>query len=57
VLEAETYAVLVQDAGLFDRLLAEVIAFQPARWPERAPENALAQRLARELQARRARLF
>jgi hypothetical protein len=57
VLEAETYAVLVQDSALFDRLLAEVIAFQPARWPERAPENALAQRLARELQARRARLF
>jgi TRAP transporter TatT component family protein len=57
VLEAETYAVLVQDAGLFDGLLAEVIAFPPARWPERAPENALAQRLARELQARRARLF
>jgi hypothetical protein len=57
VLEAETYAVLVQDPSRFDRLLGEVLAFDPARWPERAPENTLAKRLAKELQGRRARLF
>jgi hypothetical protein len=57
VAEAETYAVLVQDSGLFDRLLAEVLAFDPAAWPERAPENRVAQARARELRERRARLF
>uniref|UniRef100_UPI001F57C5D7 TRAP transporter TatT component family protein n=1 Tax=Anaeromyxobacter terrae TaxID=2925406 RepID=UPI001F57C5D7 len=57
VAEAETYAVLVQDAALFDSLLAEVIASDPARDPDRAPENAIAQRRATELRERRARLF
>lgn len=57
VVEAETYAVLVQDAARFDRLLEEVNRLQLARWPERAPENALAQRRAKALRAKRARLF
>lgn len=57
VAEAETYAVLVQDGALFDRLLAEVLAFEPARWPARAPENAIARRQAQALRARRAALF
>jgi len=57
VAEAETYAVLVQDGALFDRLLAEVLAADPARDPPRAPENGIAQRRARELAARRGRLF
>jgi len=57
VAEAETYAVLVQDAALFDRLLAEVAAADPARDAERGPENDVARRRAVELAARRARLF
>lgn len=57
VAEAETYAVLVQDAALFDALLAEVLSFDLARAPERVPENAVAQRLARALRERKARLF
>jgi hypothetical protein len=57
VAQAETYAVLIQDAALFDLLLAEVIAFDPAREPSRAPENGIARRRAQELMARRARLF
>lgn len=57
VAEAETYAVLVQDEKLFDRLLAETLAADPARDAGRTPEQRLAQRLARALQERRARLF
>jgi TRAP transporter TatT component family protein len=57
VAEAETFAVLVQDAALFDGLLAEVTGADPGRDPLRAPENALAQRRAAELRERRARLF
>lgn len=57
VAEAETYAVLVQDAALFDALLAEVAGADPGRDPARAPENAVAQRRAAELRERRARLF
>ncbi|HEY7724806.1 MAG TPA: TRAP transporter TatT component family protein, partial [Anaeromyxobacteraceae bacterium] len=57
VREAESLAVLLQDPALFDRLLAEVLAFDLRRAPEAAAENALAQRQARELLARRDRLF
>ncbi|HUL59962.1 MAG TPA: TRAP transporter TatT component family protein [Anaeromyxobacteraceae bacterium] len=57
VAQAESYAVLVQDAALFDRLLGEAQAFDPSRWPERVPENRIAQARARDLAARRARLF
>jgi hypothetical protein len=57
VREAETLAVLLQDAQRFDALLDAVLAFDPARRPEIAPENRLAQRLARDLKARRGRLF
>jgi hypothetical protein len=57
VAEAETYAVLVQDAALFDALLAEVAGADPDRDPLRAPENALAKRRAVELRERKARLF
>jgi hypothetical protein len=57
VAEAETWAVLVQDEVRFDRLLAAVLAFDLARDPARAPENAVAKRRAQELLRRRARLF
>lgn len=57
VLEAETYAVLVQDRALFDRLLDEVKRFDVKRWPERAAENAVAKRRAEALRAKRGRLF
>jgi hypothetical protein len=57
VAEAESYAVLVQDEALFDRLLAEVLAADAERDPARAPENAIAKRRAKELQERRGRLF
>lgn len=57
VLEAETLAVLLQDGAAFDRLLAEVAASDPAAWPEREPENAIARERARDLAPRRARLF
>jgi len=54
--EAETLAVLLQDRALFDRLLAEVLAPPPAGATPSA-EDELARRRARELQARRDRLF
>jgi hypothetical protein len=57
VAEAQTYAVLVQDAALFDRLLAEVLAADPVHDPARAPENRVARRRAEDLVARRPRLF
>ena len=57
VAEAETYAVLVQDAALFDRLLAGVAEADLARDAARAPENALAKQRGEELRRRKARLF
>lgn len=57
VAEAETYAVLVQDRALFEALLDEALSFDLSRAPARAPENELAQRRARELLERKARLF
>jgi hypothetical protein len=57
VVEAETWAVLVQDAARFDALLAEVLALDPARAGDRAPEAVLARRRARELLDRKGRLF
>jgi hypothetical protein len=57
VAEAETWAVLVQDAARFQALLDEVLALEPARAGARAPELAIAQRKARELLGRKARLF
>ena len=48
---------LLQDAGRFDALLAEVKAFDLGRDTERAPENRIAKRRAADLAARRARLF
>ena len=57
VAEAETYAVLVQDAARFEALLGDVVKADPAREPRRAPENAVAQRRAKELLERKARLF
>jgi hypothetical protein len=56
VAEAETYAVLVQDEKLFERLLAEVLATPPGAGP-RAPEDAVARRIAEELSTRKARRF
>lgn len=55
--EAETLAVLLQDAARFDDLLAEIAAADPGRDPERAPELALARRRAGELARRKAVLF
>ncbi|HYD42390.1 MAG TPA: TRAP transporter TatT component family protein [Anaeromyxobacter sp.] len=57
VAEAETLAVLLQDAARFDALLAEVEAFALEQDPPRAPENRIAKRLAAELGTRRPRLF
>jgi hypothetical protein len=57
VAEAETLAVLVQDGARFQALLGEVLALDAARAGARAPELAVAQRRARELLARKARLF
>lgn len=57
VAEAETYAVLVQDEALFERLLREVLDADPARSPARAAENRIARRQAEALLARKARLF
>ena len=57
VRDAETLSVLLQDRARFERLLGEVLAFDPALAPEVAPENRLAQRLAKDLLARRDRLF
>lgn len=57
VAQAETYAVLVQDGALFDRLLVEVASADLSRDPERAAENAIARRKAAALAARKARLF
>lgn len=57
VAEAETLAVLLQEAARFDALLAEVNAFDLAADPQRAPENRIAKRRAAELAKRRARLF
>jgi hypothetical protein len=57
VAEAETWAVLVQDGARFQALLDEVLAFDPARAPARAPEIAVAKRRARELLERKPRLF
>jgi hypothetical protein len=55
--EAETWAVLVQDEARFEALLDEVLAFDPGRAPDRAPEAAVARRRAKELLERKARLF
>jgi hypothetical protein len=57
VRDAETLAVLLQDRQRFERLLAEVLAFDEATAPAVAPENRLAKRRARDLLARRDRLF
>jgi hypothetical protein len=57
VAEAETLAVLLQDRALFERLLSEVLAFDPASAPELRAENELARRRAGELRARADRLF
>jgi hypothetical protein len=57
VAEAETWAVLVQDGARFEALLAEVLAFEPGRAGDRAPEAAIAKRRAKELLERKARLF
>ncbi len=53
VAEAETLAVLLQDRALFDRLLAEVLAFDLASAPDLRSVNELARRRAQELIARR----
>jgi hypothetical protein len=55
--EAETWAVLVQDKKRFDALLDEVAKGDDSANPRAAPENAVAKKLAKELGARKARLF
>jgi TRAP transporter TatT component family protein len=57
VRDAGVLAVLLQDGARFDALLAEVLSFDVSRAPDLAPENRLAQRLARDLVKRRDRLF
>lgn len=57
VVEAETLAVLLQDASHFDALLAEVNALDPAKEPALAAEIKAAQRQAAALASRRTRLF
>jgi hypothetical protein len=57
VREAETWAVLVQDRVLFTGLLDAVRAFDPAKAPSRAPENAVARREADALRLLEDRLF
>jgi hypothetical protein len=53
--EARTLAVLLQDKAAFERLLGEVLSAPPAT--ERAAEQAVAKRRAREWLDKRARLF
>jgi hypothetical protein len=55
--EAETLAVLLQDRALFQRLLEEVLRFDPASAPELRAGNEIARRRAQELQDRADRLF
>lgn len=57
VAEAETLAVLLQERARFEALLGEVLAAAPASHGDQAPEAEQAQRRARELLARRDRLF
>jgi hypothetical protein len=57
VLYAETYATLVQDAALFERLLKEVIEAPADVLPELTPENTLEQRKAKRMLAKKADLF
>jgi hypothetical protein len=57
VRDAEVLAVLLQDRARFDALLDEVLAFDERKAPDIAPENRLAKRLAKDLKARRDRLF
>lgn len=54
---AESYAVLVQDEGLFERELQVVIETPADVVPELEQENLLAKRRAEQLLARRAELF
>lgn len=54
---AESYAVLVQDEGLFDRELQVVIETPADVVPELEQENLLAKRRAEQLLARRSELF
>jgi len=57
VAEAETLAVLLQERARFEALLGEVLAADPAGEPALAPEAEQAQRRAKELLAKRDRLF
>lgn len=57
VREAETLAVLLQDAKRFDALLSEVFKFDLGSAPAIAPENRMAKQLAQALAARRDLLF
>jgi hypothetical protein len=57
ILMAETYATKVQDAGLFDRLLAEVLAMPDGAIPGLEPETRVEKEKALELKAKREELF
>jgi hypothetical protein len=46
---AERYAVRIRDGALYRRLLERVLAGDPNRLPDAAPENRAAQRRARQL--------
>jgi hypothetical protein len=57
VIDAQVLAVLLQDKARFEAELNQVLAFDESKAPEIGPENRLAKKLARELLARRGRLF
>lgn len=57
VLMAESYAVLVGDREMFDKLLGEVVAADANAVPEIAPENLLEQQKAKGLLAKGDDLF
>ena len=57
VLMAESYAVLVGDRKMFEKLLQDTLAADPAAIPDLVPENTLEQRKAKRLLAREDDLF
>jgi len=57
VLMADTYATKKQDRALFDKLLDEVIAADPEKIPEIAPEMKVEQEKAKALKAKASDLF
>lgn len=57
VLYADTYATKKEDRALFEKLLDEVIAADPNKIPEIAPEMKIEQEKAKQLKAKASELF